>query len=86
MTQVNLHEPQHCQILMYGADGALIRAGESEDVSPEQLAHMSLHSDGVVCVQISVLNPDGAPEWLPVIQRCDPGLDFGTVVGNGPLG
>jgi hypothetical protein len=39
----------------------------------EFYAHQLLHVDGVVCVEVS----DGTN----TVRRCDPGVDFATVVG-----
>lgn len=83
----DLDEPCYCQVLMFDSTGKIVSAGESEGVSPNQLAHMSLHADGVVCVRVSVL--DGPVEnggvWVPVVERCDPGVDFAEVVADGAL-
>jgi hypothetical protein len=39
----------------------------------EFFAHQLLHAEGVVCVEVS----DGTD----TVRRCDPGVDFATVVG-----
>lgn len=73
------------RIFTYSSTGTQLQdlLVEDPEEAPEFYAHQLLHAADVSCVKITALT-DGAT----VLTRCDPGLDFDTVVDgkHGTLG